>query len=839
MAKANKKNEKPLNKFNDLRLDNDKLRWSCPEDLFSFKTTKELTPLNEIVGQPRAIDAIKLGATLQAKGYNIFVTGLSGTGRLTTVKSILENITLSCPITYDYCYVNNFKNEDEPRLIKLPKGKAREFAKSMDDAITFLRRRLPKLFEEESYQQSKRKIIEEYQLREKKILEEFDERILPFGFLRGQLETEQGSLHPEVFPIIEGKAVAIEVVDELVAEGKLEKKKADSIKDLWRKFHNEIFELAREGMKIMQEFRKALADNDKNNSEIEVKSALDEVRNSTHNPSVEIYLNEVLDYILNHLNIFVPANAPVPNMPDEIAEDKDTDFFRLFTVNVILDNSETNSAPVIIETTPSYSNLFGTIERVYDKRGGYWRTDFTKIKAGSLLKADQGYLIVNANDLFSEAGVWTALKRVLLYDKLEIQNFDAYFQFSQASLKPEPVNVNLKVIIIGGLSLYHMLFHYEKGFKKIFKVHAQFDYETARTNDLILSYARFINKVCQEESLPHCEPSGVAAIVEWAVEASGNQNRITLKFSDVADILREAAYFDGNSQKAFIGREEVEKAIESRRRRNDLLDEKIKYQISEGTMLIDTSGERIGQINGLTVYNNGFISFGKPARITAIVTAGNNGIINIEREADLSGAIHNKGVLIISSFLRDRFASNKPLSLTASIAFEQSYGGIDGDSASAAEIYILLSALSGLPIKQSIAVTGSVNQKGDIQPIGGVNEKITGFYEVCKERGLDGNHGVIIPIQNVKDLMLPNEIIKDVKNGLFNIWAISTVEQGAEILMACDAGTMNEKGEYTKDSIFYKAHIRLEELRKFASLEKVEKKTKKKTAQILDKEDED
>lgn len=794
----------------------EKLRWSCPIDKFNFKSTRDVEPLKTIVGQPRAIEAIKMGAALHAKGYNIFVTGLSGTGRLTTVKNILEEVTNSCPITFDYCYVNNFAKPDEPRLIKLPKGKGKELAEAMDDAIDFIRRRLPKLFEEENYQKSRMKIIEEYQSREQALIEQFDDKIRPHQFMRGQLETQQGTLVPEVFPIVDGKPVTLEVIDELLAEGKMTKEEASKIKNLWRQFHDELIDLVRENMKMMQEFRKAIIENDKKHSEIVVSSILDEIPKQFDNEKVNIYIDEVKKYILDHLNLFVATAGQLNNLIPNPDQSVDEDILRLFSVNVVLDNSNTETAPVITETTPSYNNLFGTIERVFDKRGGYWRTDFTKIKAGSILKADQGFLIVNANDLFSEPGVWTALKRVLLYDKLEIQTFDAYFQFSQASLKPEPIDVNVKVIIIGGLSLYHLLFHYEKGFKKIFKVHAQFDYETDRTDEMIENFTRFVSRICEMEKLPHCTPDGVAAIIEWAVETAGSQNKITLKFSDVADIIREAAYYDSQSKNALIDREVVENAIEWRRRRNDLLDEKIKKSILEGDMLIATEGRRIGQINGLTVYNNGFISFGKPARITASISAGNSGIINIEREAELSGNIHNKAVLILTGFLREKFAQKRPLSLTASIAFEQSYGGVDGDSATAAEIYIILSAIAEVPIKQSIAITGSVDQKGNIQPIGGVNEKIRGFFEVCEKRGLTGEHGVIIPQQNVKDLMLPTNIVEAVKNNKFTIYAINNIDEGVEILMDIPAGKINKNGVYPKNSLYGKVDTKLNEMYKIA-----------------------
>ncbi len=805
----------------------DEMRWTCPEKNFKFQTTKELEPLDAIVGQPRAIEALRLGAGLSSKGYNIFVSGLSGTGRLSTVKSLLEDVTTSCPLLYDYCYVNNFEDQDSPRLIKLMRGRGKEFAKAVDDAIHNLRRSLPKHFDEESFQNSRKKIIEEYQQQEKEILDKFDEKIRPNGFLRGQIESEQGVVQPEVFPIIDGKAVHVDTLEELIEQGKLDRKKADAIRDQYQVYHNEIYDLARIGMKIMQKFRKAMNQNDKMAAQHFVDSAFQDILEHYDLDPIKIYVEEVKKYILDNLGIFVPQRNLVQQVPEQEQEVKEVDRFGIFYVNVILDNSKTDSMPVVVETTPSYTNLFGTIDRTYDPRG-FWRTDFSKIKAGALLRADQGFLIVNALDLFTEPGVWGALKRVLLYDRLEIQPYEAFFQLSQLHMKPEPIDVNVKVIIIGGQTLYRMLYSYEKGFKKIFKVNAQFDYETECTDEMIQNYSRFIAKICEDENLPHCTTDGVAAIIEWAVEHAGTQQHITLKFSDVADILREAAFYDRNSGDECIRRSDVEKAIKWRRKRNDLLDEKIKLSILDGTMLIDTKGERVGQINGLTVLNDGILSFGKPARITSTISAGSAGIINIEREVEMSGPIHNKGVLIINGFFRERFASKKPLAFTASIAFEQSYSGVDGDSASAAEIYVLISSITGLPIKQNFAITGSMNQKGDIQPIGGVNEKITGYWEICREMGFTGEHAVIIPEQNVRDLMLPDEIILSVKEGNFRIYAISRIEDGTELLMGKTAGERKASGKYPKDSVFAMVEKRFEELRKSAKDEGAAKKPAKK-----------
>src|SRR3989339_74878 len=823
IGKGTKSKKINISKYQELNYK--QLRWTCPESMFKFKTTEELKPLDKIVGQPRAVEAIRLGAELFSKGYNIFVTGISGTGRSYTVKKILEEVTSHKPELFDYCYVNNFENPDYPRLIKLPAGKGKELSKSISDAISFLRQRLPKLFEEERYQQSRKKILDHFQRKERDLLHDFDEKIRQHDFVRGQMENQQRVSQVEIFPVVEGDAIQIDEVDAKATEGKITKKQAQTFHKNYKRLHSELYDLSRSGMKLVLDMRQALIDNDKAAAKMEIETIFNTMKDRFPNEKVSIYIDEVKKFIMENVHFFVQIETQ-PQQASGDESEKETDKFQIFSVNVILDNSNTVNAPVILERSPTYTNLFGTIERSYDS-SGFWKTDFTKIKAGSILKADQGYILMNALDAFNEAGVWVALRRVLIDDTLEIQPYESFFQLSQLHLKPEPFEVNVKVILIGGQSLYTYLYEYEKGFKKIFKVNAQFDYETEKTDDMINNLARFISKICNEDKLPHCTPDGVAAITEWAAEHAGSQKRITLKFSDVADILREAAFYDRYSKEKFINREDVEKAIEWRRRRNDLLDDKYKFYILDGSTLIDTDGERVGQINGLTIIDTGMLSFGKPSRITASISVGNQGIINIEREADLSGSIHNKGVLILSGIFRDRFAQNKPLNLSASIAFEQNYGGIDGDSATAAEIYALLSAISRIPIKQSLAITGSVNQKGDIQPIGGVNEKITGFFEICKERGLTGSQGVIIPIQNVSDLMLGQEIIDTVKAGKFHLYSIQKIEEGIDLLLGLPAGEMNEDGTYPPNTVFGKVDARLEELRK-AAREQLGKKKKKK-----------
>lgn len=785
-----------------------KLTWSCKKSQFKFKSTKQIKPSNEIIGQPRALEAIKLGAKLHAKGYNIFVTGLSGTGRMTAVKRMLEGISNDCPVLYDLSYVNNFETPEKPVLLRQPKSKAKEFVCDHKTALQEIKSNLPKMFEDENYINSKKKITEQFQKKETKIIIDFDKFIQTKNFVRGQLETENKGIQPEIFPIIDGKPVHIDGVDEFVASKKITSKEALQIKRQYISLREKLREMTIQNFKIMKEYRTEVLEHDKINAKNLIDEIYKEVLEKFKQKKIIKYIDDVKTQIIDNLYTYLPPSINLEKSNPSNQQYIDLEKERLFEVNIILDNTKTNSAPLIIERTPTYSNLFGSFERVFDQKG-YWRTDFTKIRAGSLLQADQGFLIVSAQDLFAEPGVWTSLKRVLLYNKLEIQPLEVVFQVSQGHLKPEPINTNVKIIIIGGQTLYTILYNQEKGFKKIFKIHAQFDYETQRTNKLIENYVSFISNLCNTEELPHFAPDGVSAIIEWGVEHAGSQERISLKFSDIADLIRESAYFFNESHNQYVEREDVEKAISHRKMRADLPDEKLTNQIIQGDLLIDTKGKRIGQINGLTVLNNGLFSFGKPARITATVSAGNAGIVNIEREAKMSGAIHNKGVLIISGFLRDRFAKDFPLSITASIAFEQNYSGIDGDSASAAEMCLIFSALLDLPIKQNLAITGSMNQKGDIQPIGGVNEKITGFYEICKLRGFDGTHGVIIPYQNVKDLMLNKEIINEVKNKNFTIYSISQIEEAIELLLDKPYQDLNKENE---NNIAYLAKKKLQYL---------------------------
>ncbi|MCC7439096.1 MAG: AAA family ATPase [Armatimonadetes bacterium] len=795
------------------------LRWYADSTAFPFPSTAHVDPLAGIIGQQRALDALTMGAEIASPGYNIFVSGLSGTGRLTTIKSILEKITPNGQIPHDYAYVNNFRDPDQPTLLKFPKGKAAPFARAMSDAINFLSSQIPKMFEEDTFRTGRTKIIEEFQQREQLLLRSFEEGLRPDGFTLGQVKAGNGAVQPEILPVINGKAYPIAALDQLIKENVITAEQARAIGENYTRRHRDLYQLARNGMKLSQEFQEKLSEFEAESAKLLIEATFDDVATRFPFEAVIAYLEEVGNDILGNLDLFKqqPAETPATDEQEEAEEAQlaanDNAALRTYQVNVVIDNAGTTGAPVIIETTPTYINLFGTIERVPTPQG-FWVSDFMMVKAGAILKADGGYLIINAADALSEPGVWKALKRVLLHRKLEIQSFESFVQSSTqgVAMKPQAIDLNVKVIMIGDPRLYQALFSMEEDFRKIFKISAEFDYEIARNDAILIEYARFIRKLSDEENLLHFDPDGVAAVVEYAVEKAGDVRKISLRFSDIADLLRESSFWAERDTAEIVGRYHVEKAIRQMVERQSMWKEKIMERMLDGSLLIDTDGKKVGQINGLAVYSVGQISFGKPSRITATVAVGGQGIINIEREARMSGSLHNKGMLIIAGFLRHRFAQQRPLSMTAHIVFEQSYGGVDGDSASSTEIYALLSALSGVPIRQDLAVTGSVNQWGEIQPIGGVKEKVEGFYEVCKARGLTGNQGALIPVQNIPELMLRDEVVEAVAAGNFHIYPVTTIDQGIEILTGVAAGQPNGHGDYPAGTINHRVQRRLAEL---------------------------
>jgi len=782
------------------------LRWRCSPEIFAFDSTTDLEPIEGILGQERALKALKLGVDLRSPGYNIFIAGLSGTGKATTVKKMLESINTNCPPFYDYVYVNNFKDNDRPILLTFPVGKAKIFKQDLSSTIDILRKKIPQTLETETYINRKKKIISLYNEREQALMSSFEEKLKVENFSLGQVKVDE-TARPDIFPIVDNKPVPIYQLDEYIKQGKISEDDAKEILKKYNSYQQDLHSLFKKGLKISEEFQEKLTKLERDSAEIVVKGIFENLKDKYTGKKTLEYLKEIEENILDNIQLFEgikPENKVTP-------EGFQIDYFRDYEVNIILDNSETTTCPVIIETSPTFVNLFGTIEKIYDGKGG-WYSDFTKIKSGSLLRANGGYLVLNVKHLFEETGVWRTLKRVLTYRKLEIQDSHNLFQFSSSSLKPESIDIETKVILIGNDNIYSILASYEDDFKKIFKVKADFDYEIKRNDEVLIQYARVIKKLIKEENLLEFDKGAIAYLIEIGAKFAGHKEKLTARFSQIADIAREANFWTIDDGLNIVDAAHVKNAYDFVKERHGLLESKINDTIEEGMILIDTEGVRIGQVNGLAVYDADFYSFGRPTRITATVSLGSGSIINVEREAGMSGRHYNKGVLIISGYFRETFGQNLPLTFNANLVFEQSYGTVDGDSASCAEIFGLLSTLSNLPIKQSIAVTGSLNQKGDVQPIGGVNEKIEGFFDVCKNRGLNKKQGVIIPIQNVKELMLREDLIDAVSKGLFHVFAIERVEQGIEILTGVKVGKRDSRGIYEENSVFDLVEKRIKDL---------------------------
>jgi lon-related putative ATP-dependent protease len=790
----------------------EKLRWRCLPDSLPFQTTEEIEPCGEIIGQERALKAIRLGLEMESLGYNIFVVGLVGTGRNTTIKSLLEEIDKAGKIPDDLCYVNNFKDPDQPRCICLPGGKGKVFKKDMEDLIESLKKKIPLIFESEEYQKQRRELVENHREREKGMIKEFEARAKKEGFAVVQVQVGPFT-RPDVVPVVAGNPMPLDQLENLVDQGQFSKENFDLLKVKYGQLSAEMEQVLKETRNVEKTIQEEMARLDKSAISHLVEGAVGDIKEKYDQPKIQAYLGEVRDSILENPTRFQPkTETPQVQMPGLILPPP-VDTFTEFQVNVIVDNAETKGAPVIIETSPTYRNLFGTIERNVDRMGG-WKTDFTKIKSGSFLRANGGYLVLNALDVFIEPGVWIALKRTLRNRIMEMQSFDPFYLFASSALKPEPIEAKVKVVMIGDAYLYATAYAMDEDFKKIFKVKADFDTVMERKDESQMKYATFIRKICKEEKLLPFDRSGVAGVIEYGVRLAGRQKKLSTEFHRITDILREASYWarkDGSSR----GEEKhVDQAISEKIYRKKMIEEKIQEMIDDGMILIDAAGAKVGQVNGLSVYDLGEYSFGKPSRITVKTSMGKAGIINIEREADLSGRTHNKGVLILAGYLRGKYAQDKPLTLTASICFEQSYGGIDGDSASSTEVYGILSSLADLPIRQDLAITGSVNQNGEIQPIGGVNQKIEGFFEVCKARGLTGAQGVLIPHQNTGDLMLRKDVVEAVSKGEFHIYPVQTIDQGIELLTGTMAGEKKADGTYPEGTVNFRVNRKLIDLAK-------------------------
>jgi lon-related putative ATP-dependent protease len=772
------------------------LRSTCDPKMFTFKDTSEVNPLDKVIGQKRAVQAIEFGLNMKSPGYNIFVTGIEGTGKSTIIRDIVHQYAKKLPTPSDWCMVNNFKDEYRPKAISVPEKKATRFSKTVGKLIDDLKENLPKAFEHESYQQKLSEIQKIYADQQKDIIKKLEASASEHNIKINRTKTGY-----QTIPIVKDKAISPE---EFLA---LPKDSQTAIEENITLIQSEVDATIRDINKINQSMGSEIEKLMQEIAMFVVKQRIDVIRDEYKAcKDILAYLDEVQADILENVQDFIAsseAKSPIEGLMFPAAKPS----FLRYQVNVLVDQKDLKGAPVIFETNPTYQNVLGQIEkRAYM---GTVTTDFTMVQAGSLLRANGGYLIMEIESILMNPLVWEALKRALQNKLLFIEDVASTMGFGTSSLRPEPIPLEVKVILLGSYNLFHLLQNYDSKFNKIFKVRADFDYEVVKNNDTIRNYAHFIARACKEEDLLPLTPKGVAAIVEYGEKYVANKHKLSIRFGPITGILREADFWARKRNSKQVTDKDVIRAFTEYRFRYNLYEEKIHESYVDDTIMIDVEGDEIGQVNALAVFQIGDISFGRPSRITAETYMGKQGVVNIEREAKLSGKTHDKGVLILSGFLGRTFAQNYPLNLSISITFEQSYGGIDGDSASSTELYAIISSLSGIPIHQGIAVTGSVNQKGKIQAIGGVNQKIEGFFDVCKAKSLTGKQGVLIPRANVKNLMLKKDVIDAVKKGKFHIYQVSTVEEGIEILTGVSAGMPDENGDYPDHTVFGKVQAKL------------------------------
>lgn len=740
-----------------------------------FKTTKEITPVKDIIGQNRAVQAIEFGLKMKQKGYNIYVAGASGVGRTSYTYNLIKKNLKPNTNLKDWVYVNNFKNANEPVSLSFKPGEGKVFKKDIEDIIDKLKNEVTKIFNSKEYEYHSRILMSELETNIENIIKELNEFARPRGFKfqatdKGLMSIpikENGELMQESEL---GNLTAIEIQtirEEGLKLNQDSKDYIDKIKMCEEVYKNKLKELDKTVGKSLVSFYEQYLINKYGNDE-----------------KIKKYIDDLCIDIVTNIDKFKEEdgdNRQNPMAMLGIMSTKNQDkFFNRYKVNLFIDNSECNQCKIISESNPTYYNLVGCIE--YKNEIGALTTSFMEIKPGALHKANGGYLILNVKDLLSNPFSWDCLKRALKTGTISIESLNKQFGYLVTStLKPEPIELDIKIILIGDNYLYSMLYAYEEDFRNLFKIMADFDIEIDKNQENIYKTTQLIASKCEEENLKHFTKEAVEKLIEYSTRVSDSKDKLTARFNKILDIIYEADAISDENQEYITGID-VKNAIEQKRYRNNKYEEKLNEMFKDGTLLIDIDGEKVGQINGLAVMGTGEYSFGKPSKITASTYNGRSGVINIEREIKQSGSIHDKGVLILSGYLGSRYGKEKPLSITTSITFEQNYSGVDGDSASSTELYAIISSIANIPIKQYIAVTGSVSQKGEIQPIGGINEKIEGFFDVCKIKGFTGNQGVMMPIQNVKNLLLKDEVVEAIKEGKFNIYAIKSIEEGLEIL---------------------------------------------------------
>lgn len=776
----------------------------------NFKTTDDLEACMEFVGQERSLRSIHFGLGMEHAGYNLFLVGPPGVGKKSVIKKVLSEIANTKHSPPDWCFVYNFNDPSGPKAISFPTGMGKVFKKDIEELLETIKLNIPKAFETKEYEEEKQAIFKRYQREKDDVFDELNKRAADEEV---QLQfTPTGIIS---IPLFRGSPLSQEEYN------KINDQQREELRAKKERIEEEVAKALKKIRKIDKEASEKVKELENKVALFAVRDLLESIREKykSHTDVID-YFDMMQKHKLENIETFLPERRgeDFGGFPFIGAQQKPT--FTEYKANVFIDNSRTSGAPVIFETNPTYTNLFGSIEK--ESRFGLLVTDFTMIRPGSIAKANGGYLVLDALDVFKYPFVWDALKKALENQELRIEDvYQQYGLMGTTGLRPQPIKLNLKVIITGNLYLYYLLYNYDEDFKKLFKVKADFDSVVEVRNDNLSEYVCTIKSICDSNKLQQFDRSGVETILEYSSRIAGDQYKLSLDFGSLSKIIREASYWSNlDSNNSYVSRKHVETAIDEKVYRSNLIEEKILEMIKNGMILVDTKGEVTGQINGLAVYSIGDYAFGKPSRITCETYMGTDGVVNIERQAKLSGNIHDKGVLILSGYIGRRYAQEKPLSLSATLAFEQSYEMVEGDSASAAELIAIISSLSSIPLKQNIAITGSVNQKGEIQPIGGANEKIEGFYHVCKAHGLTGEQGVIIPHQNVRNLMLKKDLVEAIGKGEFHVYSVKTVDEAIEILTGKEAGKRKANGKFGKGTVNYSVDQRLlqlaEDYRKFA-----------------------
>ena len=775
-------------------------------DSLQFTTTDEIEPFNGIIGQERALEAIKSAMQIPQKGFNLYISGTLGIGKTAYALSVVNSLSEKLPVPQDYCYINNFENPNEPIAVCLAPGEGMEFKQDMNRFINSIITRINKELTGDMYEKEKKTIVDRYKRAKENLMREFDKSTFEKGFK--VRNTENGIYFSPVHNGVVLDEKSFKVLDEKTK--KYFEEKSPEIQEQTLQVLKELDALDKKCEQVLKEWENNLAT-------FAVTQCMSDLKiKYKKNLKIQNFLYSIQSDVVKNVEFFKKDNSEKdlkmmsnPYLMQQMMKAKNQKPWERYRVNLVINNDRLQHAPVVLCKNPNYFDLFGKLEFESTPQGT--KTNYNMLKPGLIHKANGGFLIINIRDLLLSAPTWEAFKRVLRNQELAIDSSrDIHQPITVVSLKPEPIPINMQVILIGSELHYQQLCAMDADFKKLFKVKADFDDTYDRNKENVKKLVQFIAYVCKKHSLLPFDKTGVKEIIEYSSKCAGNQNKLTAIMQDISDLIIESNFIATSSRKKIITDYEVQKALEAKTKRFSKYNDALNKMIKQGDIIISTSGKKVGQINGLTIAVSGDCSFGQPVRITANTFIGKSGVLNIEREVSMSGKSHSKGVFILSAYIGEKYAQDIPLSLTASICFEQLYNPIDGDSASSTELYAILSSLADVPINQSLAVTGSVNQKGEIQPIGGVTDKIEGFFKVCKEKGLNEENGVLIPYQNIKNLTLSDEIVEAVKSGKFHIYPVNSIDEGIEILTGIPAGKQKEDGTYEEGTINYLVYKKLE-----------------------------